>query len=249
MTSSGSDAADRLPAVVRRLTDDDARQTARARSGLLLRLGSGLARSARQAGTAAIATGRWLTDVVVDLAPHIPVRDLETLRRHYDGLAGDQLADALIDSAAKVTAGIGAAGGLVSAAEWGAPPALLSMPLQLAAETVAVVAVELKLVAELHHVYGRAPGGSTGSSAAQYLSAWSRRRGIDPLAGTVGMGDIVSVAAKRQLRARLLRRTGRSAATALPFLAGAVAGASLNSRGTRRVGELVAADLVRKNRR
>lgn len=238
---------DRLPAVVSRLaSDESADREGRAR--LLLRLTAGLARSARQAGAAAVTTGRWLTDIVVELAPHVPIRDLATLRRHHGGLAGDQLADALIESAARVTGGIGAAGGLVATAEWNLPPALLSLPLQLAAETVAVVAVELKLVAELHEVYGRAPTGSASSHATAYLTSWARRRGIDP-ANPAGIGDVISAAGKRQLRSRLLRRFGAGSATVLPMFAGAVAGATLNAKATRRLGELVAADLVRRNRR
>jgi uncharacterized protein (DUF697 family) len=239
--------ADLLPAVVRRLTADDSGGEPRRR--LLLRLSRLLASSARQAGAAAVATGRWLTDVVVDVSPHIAVRDLDTLRRHHDGLSGDQLADALIESAARKTAGIGAAVGLLATAEWAMPATLASTPVQLAVETVAVVAVELKLVAELHEVYGHAPRGSSRSRATSYLFAWSRRRGIDPMRGGGLMGEIVSAAAKRQLRGRLLRRTGAGSMTVLPFFAGAVAGATLNAKATRRLGELVAADLVRRGRR
>jgi hypothetical protein len=214
----------------------------------LLRMGARAAAGARQAGAVAVASGRWLTDTVVGLAPQIPVRDVETLLARHQGLAGDQLADALIDSAAKLTGGIGAAAGVFAAAEWNLPPALLSLPVQLAAETIAVVAVELKLVAELHEVYAKAPAGSPSARATAYLSAWARRRGIDP-ATTAGVGDIVSAAAKKQLRNRLVRRTGSSTVSALPFLAGAVAGATVNARSTKRLGELVAADLVKKSRR
>src|SRR3954469_13422349 len=39
---------------------------------------------------------RWMADVVGDFAPHVPVRDLDTLHRHFDGLTGDELADRLI---------------------------------------------------------------------------------------------------------------------------------------------------------
>jgi len=39
------------------------------------------------------AAVRWMADAIGDIAPHIPVRDLSTLRQHYDGLDGEQLAD------------------------------------------------------------------------------------------------------------------------------------------------------------
>lgn len=251
--ATGADSADgaRLPAVVRRLTDAGSgeAQSHESRARLIVRLAAALAASARQAGAAAHATGRWLTDTVVEVAPHVPVRDRETLIRHHGGLVGDQLADALIDSASRVSAGIGAACGVIAGAEWTLPPALLSLPLQLLAETVAVVAIELKLVAELHEVYGRSPVGSPAAKTTAYLSAWARRRGIDPTAATGLAGDVISAAGKRQLRTRLLRRTGSSGASVLPYFAGAFAGATLNSRATKRLGELVAADLVRRNRR
>src|SRR5262245_8348997 len=65
---------------------------------------------------------QWIADVVGDVAPHLQVRDLETLRRHYDGLDGEQLAERLVRNASRVTAGIGAAGGGVAAIEWVATP-------------------------------------------------------------------------------------------------------------------------------
>src|SRR5690349_15438972 len=64
------------------------------------------------------AAVRWVVEAVTDIAPHIPLRDLETLRRHHDGLTGDELAERLVRNAARVTAGIGAAGGGVAAVEW-----------------------------------------------------------------------------------------------------------------------------------
>lgn len=240
------DGGSTVPAVVRRLTDED--HPSGSRSGLLFRLAAGLGASARQAGAAAVASGRWLTEIVEEFVPHLPVRDLEALRAHHGGLVGDQLADALIESASRTTGGIGAAAGAVAAAEWNLPPTLMSVPAQLLAETVVVVAVELKLVAELHEVYGRAPQGTPTARTTAYLTSWARRRGIDP-ATTSGLGDLLSATAKRQLRNRLLRRTGGSTITALPFLAGAVAGATFNARATRRLGELVAADLVKQRRR
>jgi hypothetical protein len=42
-----------------------------------------LAGSARRAGRRAVLSGRWLADTVVDLAPRVPVRDVEALSRHH----------------------------------------------------------------------------------------------------------------------------------------------------------------------
>src|SRR5205814_5196012 len=138
---------------------------------------------------------RWVLDSVSDIAPQIPVRDLDTLRRHYDGLVGDELAERLTRNASRVTAGIGAAGGGVAAIEWAVPPALLSAPVLLAAETLAVVAVEMKLIGELHEVYGRPIEGNGGQRAVALLQAWAGRRGVNPLMPGVGVAAALGTAA------------------------------------------------------
>jgi hypothetical protein len=220
-----------LPAVVARLADDEPLDR-RARAGLVGRLAVLLARQ-----------GRRLVDVVVEIAPHIPIRDRATLLQHYPGLSDEALASQLIANAARTTAAIGAAGGLLSTVEIAAPPALLSAPVQVAAETVAVVAVELKLIAELHELYGRGVVGTPAVRGAAYLGAWVRRRGLDPFASGPSLSGAVGGAARRELRQRLLRRAGRNATSVVPFLAGAVAGASLNRRETLKLGARVHADL------
>jgi hypothetical protein len=215
----------------------------RARAGLLRRLSIALAASARSAGAMAVASGRWLTDTVVEFAPHIPVRDAAALHAHHPGLHGDDLARALIDAASHATGAVGAAGGVVSSLEFATPPLLLTSPVQVAAETVAVVAIELKLVAELHEVYGYPVTGSPAIKTAAYLGAWTRRRGLDPAGGGAGVAVLLSGAARQALRRRLMRRAGETAVTVMPFMTGAVAGASLNSRETKKLGQKIANDL------
>jgi hypothetical protein len=197
-----------------------------------------LSASAREAGTRAVATGGWLTGLVEDIAPHVTVRDLATLQKTY-GCRGDALADAVVKSASHLTAGLGAAAGALAAAELAAPPALLATPVQLAAETLAVVAVELRMVGELHEVYDLPLTGTTRSRAAALLTTWVRRRALEAGGGPLLLG----VAARRELRKRVLRRLGGSVTTLAPFLAGAVAGAEVNRRETRKLGESVTRDL------
>lgn len=235
---------DDVAAIVARVTADDTLDR-RERAGLLGGLVRALGASARSAGGAAVASGRWLADLVLDVAPHVPVRDLPTLRAHFDGLSGDALAESLIATASRATAAVGAAGGALASVEFLAPPTLLSAPVQIAAETLVVVAVEIKLVAELHEVYGRGPAGTTAQRAAAYVRSWARRRGIDPFAAGQGLGPVVAGAARRELRQRLLMRAGRNVSTLAPFLAGALAGAELNRRETRKLGERVTRDLRR----
>lgn len=208
------------------------------------RLTRALARSGRQAGRRSLLGGGWLADHLVDTVPRLPVRDADTLRAQHPGLSDDDLAQALISGAAKTTAAVGAAGGALAAVEFAAPPSLLSAPVQLAAETLLVAAAEVKLVAELHEVYGRPATGPRRTRGLSYLTAWSERRGIDPLAAG-GVRLSFGAAAKRGLRKRLVRRAGRNLSTLGPLFSGAVAGSVVNHRETRRLGEQVRDDLRR----
>jgi hypothetical protein len=189
---------------------------------------------------------RWVVDAVTEAAPHIPVRDLATLRAHYDGLDGEDLAERLVRNAARVTAGIGAASGGVAAVEWVATPTLLSAPALLAAETVAVVAVEIKLIAELHEVYRQPLPGSGAHRAGALLQAWANRRGVNPFTPGRGVAAALSTAARKELRERLIRRLGRNLTTLGPLLTGAAVAGFLNQRATRSLGADIRADLRRR---
>ncbi|MDG4829784.1 hypothetical protein O7627_10770 [Solwaraspora sp. WMMD1047] len=186
---------------------------------------------------------RWMAEVVGEIAPHVPIRDRETLRRHYDGLDGDELAERLIRNAARATAGVGAAGGGVAAVQWTATPTLLSAPVLLATETIAVVAIELKLIGELHETYGAPVAGTGTQRAVSLIQSWASQRGVNPLVPGVGVGTVLGTAARKELRDMLLRRFGRNLTTLGPFLAGAAVASYLNRRATRGVGERIRDDL------
>lgn len=211
------------------------------RQALVLRL-------ARQAATT-VPTWRpgvmlqWATDTVTGLAPRLPVRDLPTLRRHHPGFEGDALAQRLVQTAARATAGIGAASGGLAAVKWTAPPALLTAPMLLGAETVAVVAIEAKLVGELHQAYGVDLPAAGPALAVLLLQSWARQRGIDPLG--VGVGAVLGTAARTELRDRLARRFGRNLTTLGPLLTGAAVASYLNQRATRTLGDRLREDLRR----
>ena len=230
--------------VVDRLSEGDL--DGRERGRLLARLGRLLTGGVRAAGAKAALTGRYLSDVVTELAPHVVVRDLVTLRAHYGGLSGEELADALVRQATRATAGVGAAGGALAAVQHAAPPSLVVAPVQLAAETVAVVVTELKLVAELHVVYGRAPVAPGPELAAAYLHAWATRSPADPSGKVPDLGTVLGAAARQQLRRRVARRLARNASTLAPFLTGALAGAELNRRETRSLAEQLRKGLRRR---
>lgn len=208
----------------------------------LAALSRALLTSARAAGVGALGTGRWLTDVVTAAAPRLPVRDASTLRAHHPGQSDEQVAAALVRAASLSTAAVGAAAGALAAVEFAAPPALLAAPAQLAAETVAVTAVEVKLVAELHELFGQPAPGGLAARASAYLVSWARQRSVDPMAAG-GVGAVLGQAAKHELRSRIVRRLGRSMTSLAPFLAGALAGSQVNRRATRTLGDTMVADL------
>jgi len=206
-------------------------------------LASGLASSGRAAGVRAVGGGRWLADVLAEAAPRIRVRDRLTLRMHHPGRTDDEIAETLIRHASMATAAFGAAAGALAAAEFAAPPTLLAAPVQLAAETLAMAAVEVKLVAELHELHGQPPPGTLRQRGSAYLMSWVRQRAVEPAVAGAGIAGVLGRAAKRELRARLLRRIGRNLTSLAPFLAGALAGAEVNRRATRALGDKVAAEL------
>ncbi|GGS51750.1 hypothetical protein GCM10010156_08000 [Planobispora rosea] len=212
------------------------------RRRLLGRLTKALAAGAKKAKESGTGRGRWLADVFMAVAPRIPVRDLATLSAHHHGLTGEALADDLARTAAKATMTVGAIGGALAAAEFAAPPLLLSAPAQLVAETLVVSAIEVKLIAELHEVYGVEVPGTGAQRAIAFVTAWSKQRGVDPAAPgsvTVALGT----AAKTALRNRLMRTLGRHLTTLGPFLTGAVAGGTLNRAATRKLADVVRDDL------
>jgi hypothetical protein len=190
---------------------------------------------------------RWVADEVSDVAPHIPIRDLDTLRRHHDGLDGEELAERLIRNAALATAGVGATSGGVAAVEWAVTPTLLSAPVLLAVETVAVVAIEIKLIGELHEVYRRPVPGNGAQRAVALLQAWAGNRGVNPMVPGVGVAAVLGSAARKELRDRLLRRFGRNLTSLGPLLTGAAVAGYLNRRATLALGGKVR-DELRKGR-
>ena len=209
-------------------------------------LGVALVVSARKSGGAAVTSGRWIAGVVVDAAPHIPVRDLATLHLHFPGLQGEELAEALVRAASLATSAVGVAGGALTAAKWAVPVTLLTVPIQLAVETAAVAAIEIKLVAELHEVYGVAVRGTAAQRGAAYALAWANRRGINPLDPS-SMSAALGAVARNRVQRRLVARAGRGIGTLAPMFAGAAYGAISNRKQTRALSDALRGDL-RRNR-
>jgi hypothetical protein len=193
-----------------------------------------------RAGWSGVASGgRWLTSQVLAMAPRLPVRDQQKLRAQFPGLGREEVADRLIQGASRAAVSVGAAVG----ASMLLP--LPSAPVEVAFETMALVGIELKLVAELHEVYGMRAPGTTPERMLSYVMAWAHRRGVALVPG--GLVLAVGSPLRRQLERRLIARAGRSAVSLGPLLTGAAAGAMLNRRETRRLGTEVRRDLQRRS--
>lgn len=203
-----------------------------------------LATSARRAGRRAVMSGRWLADTVVDVAPRVPVRDVDALSAHHEGLTGDDLARSMVRAAGRVSGGAAAATGGVITAQQLSVAGLLLVPFELAAVTALVVVAEIKLVAELHHVAGRPlPGGPRQRTGAAVVS-WMSGRAAPPndVVATV-RGDVLGGAGRQQLRDALRQRFVRNLSALGPLLTGAAAAGYLNRRATLDIGRRVGRDL------
>jgi hypothetical protein len=206
--------------------------------------------TARAAGQGMRATGRgaraarrglgdgtgWMTGQVLAMAQRLKVRDQAALQAQFPGRSAEQIADALVEGAARASAAVGGAVGA-----WSALPVLPAWPAEIATETLALVGIEIKLVAELHEAYGVPAQGNARERMTAYVGAWANRRGVALVPG----GLILAAGSPlvRRLRWRLAARASRTAFSLAPLLTGAAAGAMLNRRETRKLGHDVRADL------
>jgi hypothetical protein len=181
----------------------------------------------------------WLVDQVVAMAPRLRVRNQAALQAHFPGMSADDIADALIEGAARAAAAAGGAAGMAAVL-----PVLPAFPVEVAAETLVIVGIEIKLVAELHEAYGAPAPGNLPERMSAYVAAWAHRRGVFMIEGGLILASGSPLA--RLLRRRLIARVGRSAVSLGPLLTGAAAGALFNRRETRKLGRDIQRDLRRR---
>jgi hypothetical protein len=206
------------------------------------RRGADSARRGADSASRGVTSGlNWLTAQVLAMGPRLRIRDQATLRAQFPGQSDDAIAQRLIERAARAAATVGGTTGA-----WAALPVLPAFPAEVAAETLAVVGIEVKLVAELHEIYGMGAVGSGTERARAYIGSWASRRGIYQVDG--GLLIIAGSPLARQLTRRLAGRVRRSTLALAPLFAGAVAGAILNRRETRRLGLEIRNDLRQRRR-
>ena len=213
-----------------------ARRGAGSATGTVARTAGGARKGAGTAGRGVSSGLSWLTAQVVAMGPRLQIRDQATLRARFPGRSDDDIAGLLVERAARATAAVGGATGACAAL-----PALPAFPVEVAAETLAVVGIEIKLLAELHEIYGQPAVGSAADRARAYIGAWASRRGVYQVDG--GLLLIAGSPLARQLTRRLAARVRRSAFSLSPLLTGALAGVLLNRRETRRLGRQIRDDL------
>lgn len=223
----------RLPAVPALVRGAGRRRLAGGGSGY-----DGVDRFARTLGSGGRRIASTVVTTAATMLPHVPVRDLATLRVHHHGLEGEELADALVRNAAIAVSTVGVAGGALLLAEKRVPVWLLALPVTLAAEVAAVAAIEAKLIAELHEVYGvpLRPGTRSRSTAA--AAEWAARRDIDP-SDPRSLRLVAGLAVSRKGGGRIAGRMGRTARVGSAVIGGAASASAYRSS----VGEL--ADSIR----
>ena len=186
--------------------------------------------------------GALLGDLLSAVAPRLPIRDGDSLRRAFPGASDEEIARALVGRAALVTAGIGAAVGGLSAAQWFAPASLLALPLELGAETLLIAGVEVVLLGELHELHGRPATGDARTRAMAYLAGWSSQSSVHGPGGS-GLGSLLGSAGVRALRRRVTRKLAFAVPSAAPFLIGAAIAGRSNRKATEILGHRVLTDL------
>jgi hypothetical protein len=207
------------------------RGTSVARRGTRLAL-----QGAGTAGRTFSSVVNWLASQVLAMGPKLRIRDQETLRAQFPGRDDDEIAELLIERAARAAAAVGGATGV-----WSVLPALPAFPAEIAAETLAVTGIEIKLVAELHEAYGVPATGTATERARAYIASWAHRRGVYMVPG--GLLLVAGSPLAGQVRRRLAARVRRSTLSLAPLFTGAVAGAMINRRETRRLGHQVRDDI------
>jgi hypothetical protein len=196
-------------------------------------------RRVRAAGGGARSGTAWLAAQVIAMAPRLRVRDQAALRAQFGDSSAEEIADALVEGAARAAATAGGVAGV-----WAVLPVLPAFPAEVAAETLVLVGIEIKLVAELHEAYGMPAEGNLAERMSAYVASWAHRRGVYTIPGGVAL--VAGSPLARLLRRRLAARAGRSVFSLGPLLTGAALGAFLNSRETRRLGQDIRRDLRRR---
>jgi hypothetical protein len=195
-------------------------------------------------------SGKTMADLMFVIAPRITVRDLPALQAQYGGLTGPSLAGQVIRGASRNSAAVGGAVGALASAGELAPPYWVMLPVELVMETMFVAAIEIKMIGELHAIYGVPIEGTSDERGRALLESWAQRRGVKVDELEKGIKGALTKSTRGQLtqviRRKLMVRAARNLSSLAPLMIGAVAGAELNRRATRDLGDDLVHDLSRR---
>ncbi len=208
----------------------------------IIRDPDGQVRSPRE--SAIIAANR-LREVATGIAPRLPIRDRATLEQHLKMRDPERLANAVTKNAANATAVAGSVGGFFFLAPRTGPGLLLSIPLRVAAETLVVAVIELKMIAELYEIYDQPLEGNSTQKGTTALKLWASFRGLD-ISDTGGIVQTVAEIARRPTTRRAAASvTGKALGGRGLRLGAGVLGAVENRKSSFQLAEQVRTELRR----
>jgi hypothetical protein len=179
-----------------------------------------------------VGPGATLAERLIGATARASFRSQSALHAAYPRLNREQIARILIDRAINTSGRVGLGGGVIGSSQYFAPWTLRGVPAQIMAEAFAIAAVEVRLTAELHALYGIEASGTIKDRAGFWVTAWAKGTAHDPRGPhdfTAAMRKVVAV----QTRRRLARRARRNLLTLAPMLSGAALGRWVNRRQTR----------------
>ena len=213
-------------------------------------IASVLRRSLKVSRRGVTVSGHGLADLLVFTAPRIPIRSRAQLEEQFAGMNGAALAGHLIRNASRSSGMVGGATGALASAQALAMPFWVLLPAEILTETLLIAVVEMRMVAELHEVYGYPIVGDSSTRGVAILAAWSERRGVpvERLSSPEGLAQALGRNTRGQImhvvKRRIMVRAARNITTLAPLFVGAVAAAEINRRATRDLGDSVVRDLA-----
>ena len=209
-------------------------------------LGAAMSVSAQKAGVVAVASGRWLADVVVDAAPRIPVRDLATLRAPAPrARAARSWPTCWSPARSGARWRSGSAGGALTGIQWTLPVSWSSSRSSSPSRWPRSPPSRSSWSPSCTRSTASRCSGTPTQRGAAYALSWANRRGVNPLEPAT-MAAALGVAARRRVQRRLLARFGRGIGTLAPLMAGAAYGAYSNRRQTQLLADSLRSDLRRR---
>lgn len=186
-----------------------------------------------------------MRDIARSIAPRLPIRDRPTLVRHLRTDDSERMADVLVRNASSATAVAGTVGGVFVLPARSGPALIAAIPIRVAAETLVVAMIELKLIGELHEVYGLPLAGTSSQRGTTALKLWASHRGIHISDAGGLVATLSQMARTPTTRRAAAAMSGKAMGRKGLRLGAGVAGAVDNRRSTVMLGDRVRAELRR----